>query len=101
MVRLNMALKRVKNEVSPYSAFIQDKLVTWTAFWSTIPVSVITAVLFINPDESSSEGVLTWTAIGLLSHASMVPFVHHLNKKGSRRTHFFMAFFWARFVGLS
>ena len=100
MVRLNMALKRVKNGVSPYSAFIQDKLVTWTAFWSTIPVSVITAVLFINPDESSSEGVLTWTAIGLLSHVSMVPFVHHLNKKGSRRTHIFMAFFLGALRGV-
>jgi signal transduction histidine kinase len=100
MVRLNMALKRVKNGVSPYSAFIQDKLVTWTAFWGTIPVSVITAVLFINPDESSSEGVLTWTAIGLLSHVSMVPFVHHLNKKGSRRTHFFMAFFLGALRGV-
>jgi len=100
MVRLNTALKRIKNEVSPYSAFIQDKLVTWTAFWGTIPVSVITAVLFINPDESSSEGVLTWTAIGLLSHVSMVPFVHHLNKKGSRRTHFFMAFFLGALRGV-
>ena len=100
MGRMNLALKKVKNEVSPYSAFIQDKLVTWTAFWSTIPVSVITAVLFINPDESSSEGVLTWTAIGLLSHASMVPFVHHLNKKGSRRTHFFMAFFLGALRGV-
>ena len=100
MVRLNMALKRVKNGVSPYSAFIQDKLVTWAAFWSTIPVSLITAVLFINPDESSSEGVLTWTAIGLLSHVSMVPFVHHLNKNGSRRTHFFMAFFLGALRGV-
>jgi len=100
MVRLNTALKRIKNEVSPYTAFIQDKLVTWTAFWSTIPVSVITAVLFINPDKSNTEGLLTWTAIGLLSHASMAPFVHHLNKKGSRRTHFLMAFFLGALRGV-
>lgn len=100
MVRLNMTFKRVKREISPYTAFIQDKLVTWTAFWSTIPVSVITAVLFINPEESSSEGLLTWTAIGLLSHASMAPFVHHLNKKGSRRTHFLMAFFLGALRGV-
>lgn len=100
MVRLNTALKRIKNDVSPYTAFIQDKLVTWTAFWSTIPVSVITAVLFINPDKSNTEGLLTWTAIGLLSHASMAPFVHHLNKKGSRRTHFLMAFFLGALRGV-
>ncbi len=100
MVRLNTALKRIKNDVSPYTAFIQDKLVTWTAFWSTIPISVITAVLFINPDKSNTEGLLTWTAIGLLSHASMAPFVHHLNKKGSRRTHFLMAFFLGALRGV-
>ncbi|MTA20063.1 MAG: hypothetical protein F2530_01945 [Actinobacteria bacterium] len=93
-------MKRIKNDVSPYTAFIQDKLVTWTAFWSTIPVSVITAVLFINPDKSNTEGLLTWTAIGLLSHASMAPFVHHLNKKGSRRTHFLMAFFLGALRGV-
>lgn len=100
MVRLNTALKRIKNDVSPYTAFIQDKLVTWTAFWSTIPISVFTAVLFINPDKSNTEGLLTWTAIGLLSHASMAPFVHHLNKKGSRRTHFLMAFFLGALRGV-
>ena len=100
MVRLNTALKRIKNDVSPYTAFIQDKLVTWTAFWSTIPVSVFTAVLFIDPDKSNTEGLLTWTAIGLLSHASMAPFVHHLNKKGSRRTHFLMAFFLGALRGV-
>ncbi len=100
MVRLNTAMKRIKNDVSPYTAFIQDKLVTWTAFWSTIPVSVITAVLFINPDKSNTEGLLTWTAIGLLSHASMAPFVHHLNKKESRRTHFLMAFFLGALRGV-
>ncbi len=93
-------MKRIKNDVSPYTAFIQDKLVTWTAFWSTIPVSVITAVLFINPDKSNTEGLLTWTAIGLLSHASMAPFVHHLNKKESRRTHFLMAFFLGALRGV-
>jgi len=100
MVRLNAALIRIKNEISPYSAFIQDRLVTWTAFWSTIPVSVITAVLFINPDKSTVEGILIWTAIGLLSHASMVPFIHHLNKRGTRRTHLLMSFFLGALRGV-
>jgi hypothetical protein len=48
-MRLSSVLVRVKYEISPYTAFIQVRLVTWTGFWSTIPVSVITAVLFINP----------------------------------------------------
>jgi signal transduction histidine kinase len=100
MKRLNLALNRIRIEVSPYTAFIQDRLVTWTAFWSTIPVSVITAVLFINPNQSSVEGLLIWTAIGLLSHASMVPFVHHLNKRGTRRTHLLMAFFLGALRGV-
>jgi signal transduction histidine kinase len=100
MKMLNLALNRIRNEVLPYAAFIQERLVTWTAFWSTIPVSVITAVLFINPDKSSSEGLLIWTAIGLLSHASMVPFVRHLNKRGSRRTHVLMAFFLGALRGV-
>ena len=93
-------MKRITDGVLPYTTFIQERLVTWTAFWSTIPVSIITAVLFINPDKSSSEGLLIWTAIGLLSHASMVPFIHHFNKKGSQRTHLFMAFFLGALRGV-
>ena len=100
MKRLNLVLKRITDGVLPYTTFIQERLVTWTAFWSTIPVSIITAVLFINPDKSSSEGLLIWTAIGLLSHASMVPFIHHFNKKGSQRTHLFMAFFLGALRGV-
>ena len=100
MVRLSSPLVRIKNEISPYTTFIQERIVTWTAFWSTIPVSVITAVLFINPDKSSSEGLLTWTAIALLSHASMVPFVHHFNKRGSRGVHLFIAFFLGALRGI-
>ncbi len=99
-MRLSSVLVRVKYEISPYTAFIQVRLVTWTGFWGTIPVSVITAVLFINPDKSSSRGLLIWTAIALLSHASMVPFVHHFNKRGSRRVHLFMAFFLGALRGI-
>jgi signal transduction histidine kinase len=97
---LDSPLVRIKKELLPYTAFIQGRLVTWTAFWATIPVSVITAVLFINPDKSSGEGLLIWTAIGLLSHASMVPFVHHLNRKGSPRAHLLMAFFLGALRGV-
>lgn len=99
-MRLSSVLVRIKNEISPYTAFIQERIVTWTAFWGTIPVSVFTAVLFINPDNSSSEGLLIWIAIALLSHASMVPFVHYFNKRGSRRVHLFMAFFLGALRGI-
>jgi signal transduction histidine kinase len=67
--------------------------VTWTAFWSTIPLSVIIAVFYVNPSKINVRDSLTWTAIALLSHASMVPFVHYLNKRGSRRVHLLIAFF--------
>ena len=100
MVTINSTATRVRNEISPFSAFVQERVVTWTAFWSTIPVSVITAVLFINPDKSTVEGILIWTAIGLLSHASMVPFIHHLNKRGTRRTHLLMSFFLGALRGV-
>ena len=100
METLNSTLSRIKSELIPYGAFVQERIVTWTGFWVTIPVSVITAVLFINPDKSTLRGILTWTAIGLLSHASMVPFVHHMNKRGSRRAHLLMAFFLGALRGV-
>ena len=100
METLNSTLSRIKSELIPYGAFVQQRIVTWTGFWVTIPVSVITAVLFINPDKSTLRGILTWTAIGLLSHASMVPFVHHMNKRGSRRAHLLMAFFLGALRGV-
>ena len=100
MVRFSSILVRIKKEISPYTAFVQVRLVTWSAFWSTSPLSVITAVLFINPNESNTEGMLTWTAIALLSHASMVPFVHQLNKRGSRGVHLMMAFFLGALRGV-
>ena len=100
MLKSNSTLLSVKNAINPYLSFIQERLVTWTAFWGLIPVSVISATFFINSDQSNLQSLLTWSAIALLSHASMAPFVHHLNKKGSRIVHLLMSFFLGALRGI-
>jgi hypothetical protein len=85
-------LIRRKNLFAPYRSFLQERIVTWNAFWSTVPLSVLTAIIFINPDKFNLQNSLIWTAIALISHASMVPFVHYLNKRFSAKVHLFCAF---------
>lgn len=88
-----------KSAVRPYTWFIGDRLVTWTAFWTTIPISILIAIVFVNPNKTNGRDILTWTAIALFSHASMVPFIHYLNKRGSRKVHLFVAFFLGALKG--
>ncbi|CAN2212382.1 HATPase_UhpB-NarQ-NarX-like domain containing protein [Candidatus Nanopelagicaceae bacterium] len=76
----------------PYRSFLHERVVTWEAFWGTIPLSVLTAIIFINPDQFNFRSSLLWTAIALISHASMAPFVHYLNKRFSGRVHLISAF---------
>jgi hypothetical protein len=56
-------------------------------------------VAFINPNRTNGRDILTWTAIALVSHASMAPFVHYLNKRGSRRVHLLVTFFLGALKG--
>ena len=83
---------RIKESFSPYRSFLQERVVTWEAFWGTIPLSVLIAIIFINPDQFNFRNSLLWTAIALISHASMAPFVHYLNKRFSGRVHLISAF---------
>ena len=88
----NLIFIRVKESFSPYKSFLQERVVTWEAFWGTIPFSVLIAIIFINPDQFNFRNSLLWTAIALISHASMAPFVHYLNKRFSGRVHLISAF---------
>ena len=90
---------KIKDSFLPYGSFLQERIVTWNAFWSTIPLSVLTAIIFINPDKFNLQNSLIWTAIALISHASMVPFVHYLNKRFSTKVHLFCAFFLGALKG--
>lgn len=83
---------RIKESFLPYRSFLHERVVTWEAFWGTIPLSVLTAIIFINPDQFNFRNSLLWTAIALISHASMAPFVHYLNKRFSGRVHLISAF---------
>lgn len=94
------ALIRTYGEVSKYASFIQPRIVTWGAFWSTIPFTILTAVIFIDPHLNNSHESLTWIAIALISHASMVPFVHYLNKRSTRGPHILMALFLGALKGV-
>jgi signal transduction histidine kinase len=98
-MRVKQGFAASRSSARPYTWFIGDKLVTWTAFWSTIPISILIALAFVNPNKSSARDVLTWIAIALFSHASMAPFVHYLNKRGSLRVHFFVTFFLGALKG--
>jgi len=91
-MRPNLILIRVKESFLPYRSFLQERVVTWDAFWGTIPLSVLIAIIFINPDQFNFRNSLLWTAIALISHASMAPFVHYLNKRFSGRVHLVSAF---------
>jgi len=88
----NLIFIRVKESFLPYRSFLQERVVTWEAFWGTMPLSVLTAIIFINPDQFNFRNSLLWTAIALISHASMAPFVHYLNKRYSGRVHLLSAF---------
>lgn len=88
-----------RSAVRPYTWFIGDRLVTWTAFWTTIPISIFIAIVFVNPNKTNGRDILTWTAIALCSHASMAPFVHYLNKRASRLVHFLATFFLGALKG--
>ena len=88
----NLIFIRIKESFSPYRSFLQERVVTWEAFWGTIPLSVLIAIIFINPDQFNFRNSLLWTAIALISHASMAPFVHYLNKRFSGRVHLISAF---------
>ena len=90
---------RIKDSFLPYGSFLQERIVTWSAFWGTIPLSVLTAIIFINPDEFNFQNSLIWTAIALISHASMAPFVHYLNKRFSTKVHLSCAFFLGALKG--
>ena len=90
---------KIKDSFLPYGSFLQERIVTWSAFWGTIPLSVLTAIIFINPDEFNLQNSLIWTAIALISHASMVPFVHYLNKRFSTKVHLLSAFFLGALKG--
>jgi signal transduction histidine kinase len=98
-MKLKQNFNKGTTAARPYTWFIGERLVTWTAFWTTIPVSILIAVAFVNPNRSNFRDILTWTAIALISHASMAPFVHYLNKRGSRRVHFLVTFFLGALKG--
>jgi hypothetical protein len=89
----NRILIGIKESFTPYFTFLQARLVTWPAFWGTIPISVLTAIIYINPDKLTLYNSLVWTAIALISHAAMAPFVTYLNKRFSRSIHLSAAFF--------
>ena len=95
----NQTLIRIKESLTPYRSFLQERVVTWAAFWGTIPLSVLTAVVYINPDQFNSRNTLIWTAIALISHAAMAPFVTYLNKRSSRAVHLAAAFFLGAIKG--
>ena len=88
----NLIFIRVKESFLPYRSFLQERVITWEAFWGTMPLSVLTAIVFINPDQFNFRNSLLWTAIALISHASMAPFVHYLNKRNSGKVHLVSAF---------
>ena len=88
-----------RGALRPYTWFIGDRLVTWAAFWTTIPISIFIAIVFVNPNKTNGREILTWTAIALFSHSSMAPFVHYLNKRASRLVHFLVTFFLGALKG--
>ena len=77
----------LRSDLSSISALIPERLVSWEIYWGLAPVSVITAVFFIQPAYETTQVTLTWVAIGLLSHLSMAPFVLYVSGKYSKPVH--------------
>lgn len=78
-------------EIGKLTSIAPARLLTWKIFWGLTPFSVLTTVLFVQPKLGSSSDLLAWTAIGLMSHAAMVPFIFYANGKFDRKMHLLLA----------
>ena len=87
MPSLNSQLKDIKSLFS----LAPERLISWKVFWALTPFSVLTAIFYVQPNLGSKSDLLAWTAIGMMSHASMIPFVFYGNGSFKRPMHVFLA----------
>ena len=70
-----MKIDAIKAEVSGYSKFLPDQLITTTVFWWLFPISIILPISFGQINLSNPKNISLWLLVGTLAHFAMFPFV--------------------------
>ena len=70
-----MKIDAIKAEVSGYSKFLPDQLITTTVFWWLFPISIILPISFGQINLSNPKNISLWLLVGTLAHFAMYPFV--------------------------
>ena len=90
------ALKRLidelTQEIRTISNFLPTETISWRMYWYSIPISLITAVVFLPSHITLSMDLAKWALVGLVSHASMAPFVHYAKNRKERSIQILLSF---------
>jgi len=71
----------ITREIGNIANFLPNKIISWRIYWYSLPISLITATIFLPSQITFSVDLAKWALVGVVSHIGMAPFVVYANGK--------------------
>ena len=86
-------LDELTQEFQTITNFLPSEIISWRMYWYSIPISIITATIFLPGQITLNFNLVKWALVGVISHASMAPFVIYASSKKDKSIQILLSFF--------